>query len=338
MTKILIIKLGALGDVVRTLPVLKAIKQKYPDSTINWITKPNAKDIVDSSPYVDKTITTDEIKNQEHTEKYNLLYNFDIDEEATSLAQEIKSDIKKGFCSDEGFASAFNFPAEYYLNTLFDDKLKKQNKKTYQQMMFDAAELVYEKQHHPIHLSKENIKYAESYFNENNIPKKNLLGIHMGAGSRWASKKWHKHMLVDFIKKAHREGYNILLFGGPNEKQEHEKIYEELKKQGIKIYINNPSGTIKQFASLVNLCNIMICSDSLALHISLSLNKPTIALFFCTSPHEVEDYGLLKKIISPKLYKYFPEKMDQYSEELVKSISPEDVLNKIKQIENETSS
>ena len=31
MIKILIIKLGALGDVLRTTPILHAIKEKYPD-------------------------------------------------------------------------------------------------------------------------------------------------------------------------------------------------------------------------------------------------------------------------------------------------------------------
>ena len=70
----------------------------------------------------------------------------------------------------------------------------------------------------------------------------------------------------------------------------------------------------------------MVCSDSYALHTSLALKKPTIALFFCTSPHEVEDYGLLKKIISPKLYDFFPEKQDRFSEELVNSILVEQVL------------
>ena len=79
----------------------------------------------------------------------------------------------------------------------------------------------------------------------------------------------------------------------------------------------------------------MVCSDSLALHVSLALKKPTIGLFFCTSPNEVEDYGVLRKIVSPMLYEFFPEKMDQYSEELVKSISADEVLNAIGEMDNQ---
>ncbi len=35
--KILIIKLGALGDVLRTTPLLTALRMKYPQARITWI-------------------------------------------------------------------------------------------------------------------------------------------------------------------------------------------------------------------------------------------------------------------------------------------------------------
>ena len=68
----------------------------------------------------------------------------------------------------------------------------------------------------------------------------------------------------------------------------------------------------------------------MALHVALALKKPTVGLFFCTSPNEVEGYGLLIKLVSPLLNDYFPEKSDQYSEELVNSISVEEVLESLK--------
>ena len=81
-----------------------------------------------------------------------------------------------------------------------------------------------------------------------------------------------------------------------------------------------------EFAALVNICKIMICSDSFSIHVSLALRKPTIGLFFCTSPNEIEDYGFLRNLISPQLYEFFPEKMDEYDEELTRSITVNNVL------------
>ena len=56
------------------------------------------------------------------------------------------------------------------------------------------------------------------------------------------------------------------------------------------------------------------------------MKKPTIGLFFCTTPHEVEGYGMLKKIASPILYDFFPERQNEYSEELVNSITADEVI------------
>lgn len=322
--KILIIKLGAKGDVIRTLPILVALKEKYPDSEVYWITKPQSKEILESIQNIKKILAIP----CEVEDKFEILYNFDIEPEATKLAREINADKKYGFYSEAGddYALAFNLPAEYYLNTLFDDTLKKENRKTYQEMMFQAAELDWKRQHHPIFLNEQSKKYAENFVKQRNINTEKLVGIHLGASPRWPSKAWHPERIKEFIKKAKQRGYEILLFGGPDEIENHQKLINELSQEKTEIHYNNPRNSDLEFASLVNLCKAMVCSDSLALHVSLALKKPVIALFFCSSPHEVESYGLVKKIVSPKLFDFFPEKMDQYSEELVQSISVEEVL------------
>jgi heptosyltransferase-2 len=320
--KLAIIKLGAKGDVVRTLSILIAIKEEFPDSEITWITKTSSKEILKTSPYIDKLITIP----AEINEKFDILYNFDIDKEATDLAESLNANKKLGFYNKDGFVTAFNFPAEYYLNTLFDDEFKKNNKKTYQQMMFEAAELPYKKQHHPISLQEQNKEYAENLIKQNNINTENLIGIHIGSSPRWPSKAWDFERIKEFIIKAKSKDYEILLFAGIDDIEKQKKLVNELDSNNLRIFQNNPHNSDLEFASLVNLCKFMVCSDSFALHVSLALKKPTIGLFFCTSPDEIEDYGLLKKIISPMLKDFFPEKMDQYSEELTKSISAEEVL------------
>jgi len=322
MMKILIIKLGALGDVVRTLSILPAIKERYPESEIYWITKPNAKEIFENNPDIKKLLTIP----CNVPEEFDILYNFDIEEDATKLAQEIKAKEKYGFYSENNYPAAFNISAEYYLNTLFDDELKKSNIKTYQEMMFEAAQLEYKQQMPVLYFSEKDKNYAEDFIKKNNINPENLIGIHMGASDRWPSKAWSNEKIKDFVKKAKQKNYNILLFGGPNEKQRQEKLISELKKENINVYSNNPNNSIREFISLLNECEKVICSDSFALHIALALKKPTIGLFFCTSPNEVEGYHLLKKIVSGMACDFFPEKMDQYSEELVNSISSEEVI------------
>lgn len=321
--KILIIKLGALGDVVRTLPLAKAIKSKYPSSKLYWITKKESLELLENNPYIDKVLALP-YKGKEH---FDILFNFDIGDEATSLANSINVDKKYGFYKDGDYPASFNLGAEYYLNTLFDDQLKRENKRTYQEMMFEAAELPYTKDIPEIYLTKKDLKYAQDFIKRHKIKTGNLIGIHMGASPRWPSKAWPLEKVKEFIILAKDKGYEIILFAGPSEIEKHQELLKELEQKNIKIYTNDPNNTIKEFASLVNICKKVVCSDSLALHIAIALKKPTIGLFFCTTPYEVEGYGLLKKIVSPLFNKYFPEKQDHYIKELVNSISVQEVLD-----------
>lgn len=323
--KIAVIKLGAKGDVVRTLSLLPALKKKYPDAEITWITRKDIADLLETNSGINKVLTIP----PEADETFDLLYNFDIDEESLSLAGEIKAGKKYGFYAEDGFVRAFNLGAEYYLNTIFDDELKKNNKKTYEQMMFELAEIPYERYKSNIVIDKKSEEYARKFSEENSLSGKKIIGIHMGAGPRWPSKAWSISKVKEFIRKAGNFGYKVILLGGSDEIDKHKALKEELSRKGIIFYSNNPENSNMEFASLINLCDAVVCSDSFALHVSLALKKPTIALFFCTSPDEVEGYGILKKIISPNLYEFFPEKMDQYSEELVNSISPEEVLGSL---------
>jgi heptosyltransferase-2 len=50
--KIIVIKLGAMGDVVRTICILPVLKKKYPDSEIYWITRKESVEIIEGNPYI----------------------------------------------------------------------------------------------------------------------------------------------------------------------------------------------------------------------------------------------------------------------------------------------
>lgn len=318
-----IIKLGAKGDVLRTMSILIAIKKEFKDSEIFWITKKESKEILETSPYIKEIITIP-------TEKklnFDILYNFDVENIALELFSKIKSEKKYGFFLNDNYPSAINFKAEYYLNTIFDDELKKYNKKTYQEMIFDTAELIYNKENHPIYLTKNEKKYGENFLEQNNLINKKIIGIHIGSSRRWPSKRWHLDNILKFIIQAKNKGYEIILFAGSDESNYIENLIDKLNNLEIKIYRNDINNTDKEFFSLINICDKIVSGDTFALHVALALKKPTIGLFFCTSPNEVEGYGLLTKIISPMLYNFFPERSDEYSEELTKSISVEEVIN-----------
>ncbi len=52
--RILIIRLSAIGDVLRVLPALEVLKKNYPGSYIGWVVEEKAKDILEVHPDIDE--------------------------------------------------------------------------------------------------------------------------------------------------------------------------------------------------------------------------------------------------------------------------------------------
>lgn len=55
-SRVLVVRLGALGDVVRTLPSVRAIRRAWPDAHLAWLVEPKASGVVASQPWIDETI------------------------------------------------------------------------------------------------------------------------------------------------------------------------------------------------------------------------------------------------------------------------------------------
>ena len=136
--KILIIKLGASGDVIRTTPLLRRLKQVYPESFIAWLTLTS--ELVPSN-WVDQILNF-ELKNiiALQASQFDLLINLDKDLEACSLANQISAKEKKGFgLSDFNHCTPINSDSEQkYLSGIFDT-INKINTKSYPQEIFEIS-------------------------------------------------------------------------------------------------------------------------------------------------------------------------------------------------------
>ncbi len=317
--KILIIKLGAIGDVLRTTPVLQALKEKYKNCSITWLVKEESRDILSNNPYIDRLwIYNPEIIPRLMFEKFYAMYNFEIDSPATLMANIVKAKKKYGYCLDsDGKTSFYNKAAKYYWERANSDYVNKNNSKTYQEMMFEIAELEWKKQDYYLKLDDEEKKYAEKF--KKKLKNKPVIGINIGSSKRWVAKQWSKNKIIDFVNKIKKD-YDVILLGGEEER----KLKEELRKK-LKVLENDSSNTVREFISVVDMCDILVTGDTLAMHIGLAMNKKVVSLFFCTPPSEIEGYGRLKKIISPVIDKYFYT--DEYSEELANSIDVKNVIN-----------
>lgn len=282
--KILIIKLGAIGDVLRTTPLLEAIKAKYPGAKIFWLTH---------TPLVVPASVDEVLKfNQEgitylESVSFDVVYNLDKDKEACALTNRLDSKLKKGFVLKDGVPFPADKAAEHkFFTGLFDD-LNQFNTKNYLQEIFEICGYEYSGQ-----------KYILSSFDEFSgswslDKSKKIIGLNTGCGGRWTTRLWADENWISLAKSLISKGYEVVFLGG---EQEDEKNKMFAKKTGGK-YPGHFQ--LDKFINLVDQCDLVVTAVTMAMHITLGLNKKIVLFNNIFNPHEFELFGL-GKIIQPE--------------------------------------
>src|SRR5581483_11555987 len=54
--QILIVRLGAMGDIIHTLPAVASLKHSYPSSNVTWVVEPQWKPLLEDNPFVDRVV------------------------------------------------------------------------------------------------------------------------------------------------------------------------------------------------------------------------------------------------------------------------------------------
>ncbi len=329
--KILIIKFAAIGDVLRTTTILKALKKKYPKAKIWWFTEDISFEVLYNNPLIDKAILYNQ-SNLSRLKKmhFNLLINLDKDKGATYAAMQVPADIKKGFGqAKNGRLIPFDKDSNYAYGLGIDDELKfRKNKKTYQQICFEQIGLKYEGEKYVFNLNKKDIDSASKKLKAKRLKKEAIkVGIVAGSGKAFAGKSLAFSSYVKIIQGLLcYNGIQIVLLGGPREKKTNRKISKLFKDLIIDSGCNN---TIGQFAAIVNNCDIVITGDTLTMHLGIALNKYAIVFFGSTAANEIELYGKGKKII-PKI-KCSPcyKRRCPIGERCMGLIGPKDIIREV---------
>ena len=140
-------------------------------------------------------------------------------------------------------------------------------------------------------------------------------------------KQWHEEKFIALIPELFNElGHRsqILLFGGPLERERNQRIKKNVK---VPVFDAGWDNDVRHFASLVSYCSVVVSGDSLAMHVALAMERRVVILFGPTSNTEIDLFGLGEKVI-PNLdcivcYKNIcdcsPNCMDLISVDMVKN-------------------
>ena len=301
---ILIIKLGAIGDVLRTTALLHGLKEKYSGCRISWLTKESARDVLLNNQLIDEiVILKDDIFPVLKKKGFDLVINLDEEKDVCEIATNLKAEVIGFYLSPEGKVLPTETARKWYgMSALgeypMNNILKKANRKTHQDLMCEILGINPSNKDEIFNLVQDEIKFGEDFAKRNSIVKgRVIVGVNTGAGGRWTYKKWPIEKTAELIDlMSSKLDAQILLLGGPEEEERNSKIKSMSK---ARIIDGGCKNSIRQFASLINICDLVVSSDSLAMHIAIALKKHVVVFFGPTSMPEIEIYGRGKKIEAP---------------------------------------
>jgi len=322
---ILVIKFSSLGDIILSLPSLKALREAYPQAKITLLTLKKYYSFLCDCPYIDEIVAMDDgykrIGNINKISKALRRASFDyiID------LQNNRSSHLIAFLSFSRFSFGYRLRWGRLLtkSIAYDRKIGP----------LDSQEKI-------LQLLGVRISEKKLVFWERKEPAKGLLeqgeliGINLSASARWSSKNWSpdqiKH-LVNLIQKNLPEA-KVVLIGEPAAKIVAEAIE---KSAGLRLINLCGKTALGEIAGVLAKLKIFITPDTATLHLAQSLGLKVIALFGPTDPkrHTVPDPSLT--VFSENLpcsFCYKPKCKFSDQSLCLGKITPQAVFNKIKEI------
>jgi heptosyltransferase-2 len=275
-SNILIIKLGAIGDVIRTTPLLHKLKATHPSANIWWLTL--TPEIVPSLVDHALPFTVNSIVSL-RSMHFDLLFNLDKDREACALAEQLSATTKKGFILKHGIISPADDAAEAkYLTGLFDD-LSQANTRSYPAEVFELCGFVFNGEKYILDRPTQKTAWKVN-------KRKKIVGLNTGCGGRWTSRLWDDKNWVALARTLRTKGYEVILLGGEQEDKKNRKL---ARASGAKYFGFFP---LSQFIDLVDQCDCVVTGVTMAMHITIGLNKHIVLFNNIFNKNEFELYNL----------------------------------------------
>jgi ADP-heptose:LPS heptosyltransferase len=297
--RVLIVKLDAAGDVLRSTSILPAFKSGNPGLAVWWVTENSSKPLLEKNPYIDVLLGIDPVlPGLLSTVSFSRAFNFDMGRKAAAILAMANSPVKKGFgLSPEGSVIPLEKSAETWFEMGIFDTVKRANQRTYQDHLFQLGGFKYQGEKPQLILAPKEKEWAQIFAKKNKLSKfKKIVGFNIGSGGRWPMKRWRLdgfEWLARALKKRQPKT-GVLLYGGPEEKELMPALVKKLKGLCLPTGTDN---TLRQFASLVGLADVLVTGDTLALHVAVALQKRVVAYFGPTSDTEIDLYDSGEKVL-----------------------------------------
>jgi lipopolysaccharide heptosyltransferase II len=332
--KFLVVRTDRIGDVVLSLPVLEAIKRKYPDSQVTMMVSSYTKELLGHNPWVDEIITCDQAGFKGFLTLAKSLRDkrFDVAvllRPSFKLAfllflSGIKVRIGTGY---RAYQVLFNYKIYQHRKTIERHELE------YNLDMLVPLGISSERLAPRIFLSAEEDRFSRKILNDLDVKKDDTkIVLHPGSGDSSLNYPLEKSAMVA-DKLIEGCSAKIILTGSKKELDLSLRLKRSMRNQPIDL---TGKTTLRGLCALLKGADLLISNSTGPMHIAAAVGTPVVALFsplFVASPKRWGPYGEGHEVISPGIetcYRCQPQKCPDFN--CMERIDPDEVVSRVKNI------
>ena len=294
--RILLIKPSSLGDVIHALPVLHGLRRRYPDATIDWLVESSLVELVEGHADVDHIVAFD--RHRFGRMGYNMRaaggfvgFVRAIRARKYDLAIDLQGLFRSGFLARAcgasvriGFADAREGAVMFYTDYVgpAPDNMHAvdRNYQVADLLGFGDVPIRFDFRVDPKAQDEARSLLAGA--------SRDAALVAIAPGARWETKRWAPERFAETIDQLEADGRTkCVVLGGPDEATLCRHICELCTSDPLNLAGRTGLPTL---AALIESVDTLLCHDSGAMHLAVSLDKPLVCLTGPTNPHRTGPY------------------------------------------------
>ena len=281
--KILVIQLRRIGDVLMCTPALRALRTRYKDSHIAFLTEKESFDLLSLNPHLDEVIVLD--KKRYKNPLYSLTKIYKVRKNSFDLVIDFLGTPRSSYFSLLSGAKCrvgydYRFRRHFY-NVVIKNNQTPQYAALSRLEALKILGIENSEVKLDFFISDQARFFAQKFFEENKIAPQNLT-ISISPTSRRHYRRWALEryaQLADWLIS--QFDAKIILVWGPGEKDVVEQVKRLMKKDPI---ISWETKNLFELGAILEKCDLHIGNDNGAKHIAVAMGKPTITIYGPQNP------------------------------------------------------
>ena len=282
--KILVISLAGIGDTLIATPLIHELRGHYPEATIDALVLwPGARDLLHGNPWLN-TVHQRNVLEEGTLAAARYFWSFRRQRYDISINAHPQSKIHYRIVArliGAKLRLSHWYDHSTWLDRLLVNRVIPQDYRRHSiDMNLDLLALLGKqpllKEHaFELFISAEEEAEADALARTAGLAGKRVIGVHVGSGTtkNLAFKRWPLENWIALLQRVTREqpDVTVLLFGGPEEKSENERLLHEVKSERL---VAPKTRSLRIAASLMRHCETFISVDNALMHVAAAMKVP----------------------------------------------------------------